>query len=163
MEILDILIIIVAIAALIRGYAVGIISRIGSLAAIILAVVGARLFGPAVYERWGAAAGADHATLALVAGYAVVFIACYFGVRLVARLIRGAIRTVRLGALDSLAGALFSLFEWMLALSLAMNLYAALASSGAALFTGPGHTLRAMVYNLAPAVIGYLQTLHIIG
>ncbi|MDE6277004.1 MAG: CvpA family protein [Muribaculaceae bacterium] len=163
MEILDILIIIVAIAAIIRGYAAGLISRIGSLAAIILAIVASRLFGPAVYERWGASVAPDHSTLVLIVSYAIVFAICYFGIRFAARLVRGAIRTIRLGIIDSLCGALFSLFEWMIAISIAMNLYAALAPSGADIFTGSGHFIRALVYNLAPAVIGYIQKLHIVA
>lgn len=157
MELLDILLIIVAVSAIIRGFTAGLITRVGSVAAIVVAVLASRLFGPEVYSRWGEGMWAGHETLSLVVCYALVFAACYFGVRLVARLVRGAVHTVKLGIFDRIGGALFSLLEWMLVVSLVMNLYAAVAPDGAAIFTGPGHALRSAVFDLAPAVIGYLQ------
>lgn len=159
MELLDILLIIVAISAIIRGFSAGLITRAGSVAAIVVAVLGSRLFGPEIYNRWGAGFSSEHDSLGLVVCYVLVFAVCYFGVRLAAHLIRGAVHTVNLGIFDRLGGALFSLLEWMLAVSLVMNLYAAIASSGASAFTGPGHSLRQAVYELAPAVTGYLQEL----
>lgn len=157
MEVLDILLIIVAISAIIRGFSSGLISRVGAVAAIVVAVLASRLFGPAVYDRWGG--GSGHETLSLVVCYGLVFVLCYLGVRLAAGLVRGAVHTVKLGALDRLGGAAFSLLEWMIAASLVMNLYAAIVPSSQETFTGPGHGLRQLVFDLAPAVIGYLSEL----
>lgn len=157
MELTDILLIIVAISAIIRGFYSGFISRIGALAAIFMAIMASRLFGHDVYARWGTMFGEDHDTLALIVSYAIVFVACYIAVRLLARLVRAAVHTLCLGLLDRAAGALFSLFEWMLVVSMCMNLYVAISPSGITHFTGNGHAMRHAVYDLAPAVIGYLQ------
>ncbi len=157
MELLDILLIIVAVAAIIRGFCTGFITRIGALAAIFIAVIAARLSGPAVFARWGAHIGPDHETLALVLSYVIVFVACYLGVRLLARLIRFAIHALCLGLVDRAAGAVFSLFEWMLAASILINIYVGICPAETARFTGNGHALRHAVFDIAPAVIGYLQ------
>lgn len=157
MELLDILLIIVAVSAIIRGFASGLVTRLGSVAAIVLAVIGCRLFGPVIYDRWAAPMAGEHTTRALVCTYALLFLVIYAGVRVCASLIRGAVRTVKLGFLDRIGGALFSLLEWMIAASLIMNLYAALVPTAKDIFTGPGHALRELVFSLAPAVAGYLQ------
>ncbi len=158
MELIDIIIIIIALAALVRGFSKGLITQIGALAGIIIAILASRLLGPAVCERW---APADSGTLGLTVCYTLIFTVTYFGVRMAARLIRGAVHTIHLAAVDRFLGAAFSLFEWLTAISLAMNLYAALMPAGRELFTA--NTLRTAVFELAPALTGYICHLNLLN
>ncbi len=127
MNTLDILVIVILAASLIIGYARGFVRQAGSICAVILAVVASRMFGLTA-AQWFAPSAADGASSitahgTAVAGYAAVFIAVWIAVWLVSRLLHGALRTIHLGAINSLAGALFSLAEWGLGISIALNLW----------------------------------------
>ena len=52
----------------------------------------------------------------------------YYAVILVARLLRTVTHTLLLGPLDRMAGAVVSIVKWLLALSVALNLYVIIVS-----------------------------------
>ncbi|MDE6377622.1 MAG: CvpA family protein, partial [Duncaniella sp.] len=134
MAIIDIIILIVFAVAVIAGFRKGFIVQIGSFAAILTAIIACRLFGaqvtelmlahcegePSVWQRYSASAMA----------YCGVYIIAYYAVVLVARLCRKAVGVLMLGPLDSIGGALLSVFKWFMALSVAANLYIALFPGG---------------------------------
>ena len=87
----------------------------------------------------------------------ILFIAGFLGVKAVAHFFKSVTHALALGGLDRVAGALFSLFEWMLVLSLLLNLWLVIKPQTDihALSTlGNGHAIEAIV-NLAPKLLGY--------
>lgn len=122
---IDIVILVVAIAAILWGMKRGIIRQIGAVAAVVVGVALARAFGPMLVGAFssGDSAGADY--VASVVAHIVVFLVGYIGTRLIARVIRKVSHALMLGPLDRLAGALFCLFTWLLGLSLALNVWQA--------------------------------------
>ena len=87
----------------------------------------------------------------------ILAIATYFGVWLLARLLRSAIRAVKIGVADSLGGALFKMLQWGLALSLVLNV--AEAVSGDTL-RDESKPWRGIVLDTAPAALGFLSDLN---
>ena len=93
----------------------------------------------------------------MVVAKVIVFIAGYLGVRAVASLFKKMTHALALGGLDRLGGAVFSLFQWMLVLSLLINLWLVIkpGASLAELSTlANGHAAPAIA-RLAPALLGW--------
>ncbi len=165
MAIIDIVILAVFAVAVIAGFRKGFIVQIGSLAAIIVAIIACRVFGqqvaelilarcdgdPSVWQRYSASA----------LGYCGVYIIAYYAVVLVARFCRKAVSVLMLGPLDSIGGALVSVFKWFMTLSVAANLYLALFPSGSCLSSSRlcGGKVAGTIVDLAPAVLGQLNRL----
>lgn len=149
---IDILIIIVAVAGAVVGFARGIIAQVGQIVAIIGSIVLCRLFGGTVASIFGSPDDFGNVIIA----YAIVFVAGYLLIWLVARMLRGVIHTARLGIADSLAGAVFKTVQWLLIVSLAMNLYAAVGGDKE-ITDAPGKPWRSAVADFAPSVLGYLS------
>ncbi len=130
---LDVIIIAVVVAAAVMGFRKGFIGQLGSVAAIIIGVVACRLFGPQVTDMiMPAGQGPEVNSMSKYAysilAYAGVYIVAYYAVILVARLLRTVTHTLLLGPLDHMAGAVVSIVKWLLALSVALNLYAIIVS-----------------------------------
>ena len=126
---LDVIIIAVVVAAAVMGFRKGFIGQLGSVAAIIIGVVACRLFGPQVTDMiMPADQGPEVNSMSKYAysilAYAGVYIVAYYAVILVARLLRTVTHTLLLGPLDRMAGAV----KWLLALSVALNLYVIIVS-----------------------------------
>lgn len=157
MTTLDILILVVFIASAGYGFYKGMIVQVGALVAILFAVVLCRLAG-----GWlaGVIAGHDGVSEAdVVIAKVTLFVIGYLSVRIAARFIKQITHALALGALDRLGGALFSLFQWMLVLSLLMNLWFVIKPEPAIeeLATlGNGHVGPAILH-LAPAVLGWVM------
>lgn len=155
MEAIDILIIIVAIAGAVMGFARGVIAQVGQIAAVIGAIVLCRVFGGAVASVIGSPDDLED----VVVAYVIVFIVSYLLIWVVARMLRGVIRAARLGVVDSVAGAVFKMSQWLLILSLAINFYVAVGG-GSDAAEAQGKPWRRAVTDFAPAVLGYLSQLN---
>lgn len=132
MPLLDIIILAVLALSAFLGYRRGLIGQIGSIAAIVAGVVVCRLFAGQVVDMVapGSAEGSDFSSYAVrILVCAVLYIAAYYAVILIAKLLKFAVKAVLLGPLDSIAGAIVSMAKWMLGLSLALNLWIALFPS----------------------------------
>ena len=155
MTTLDVLILIVFVASVAVGFWKGIIVQVGAVGALVFAVVLCRLGG-----AWLASviAGNDApGELDTVVAKVILFIAGYLSVRVVASLCKKATHALSLGALDRLGGVVFSVFQWMLVLSLLINLWLVIKPEPPIeqLSTlANGHAAPAIV-RLAPAVLGW--------
>lgn len=107
MNFLDIVIIVMLLGGLVMGYRKGLVASLGAVGAVVVSCVACHLLGA------GRSVPAN--MLIFVVGYVTTF--------LLARMIRSLVRAVALGFLDRLAGALFVAFEYLLGLSILLNLY----------------------------------------
>lgn len=128
MTALDIILLLVFIGSAWFGFRKGIIKQLGSLAAIVIAIIACRCLGPTVvtllmgsHPDWQASP-ISHATVSILAN-AVIYLVAYYGVILLAKLLRMVSHAVFLGPLDRIAGAAFSVAKYFLLVSLLLNLY----------------------------------------
>lgn len=161
MDTLTIITIIVFAAAIILGAIKGIVKQLGSFAAVVLSIIACRIFSEpatAIAARILGVSETDsalnHYTCAII-GCAAVFLIVWLLVWMVARLIHRVVTAVKLGPLNSIAGALFMAFKWMLVLSLAFNAWLALAPDSPAV-ARPSQIVDA-VESLAPATLGFIK------
>ena len=167
MTVLDIIILAVALGSAFMGWRKGIVLQLGGLAAIVAGIIACRFGGDwlaAFLENGNSVAAADPAGTTPDKGYfytvlsrVILFIAGYALVKMVARFLRGVTHALQIGFLDRVAGALFCLFEWMVVLSLALNLWVIVKPTAdvckhSTIFNG--HAVEA-VMGLAPKVLGW--------
>ena len=152
---LDIIIILVVAGSLAYGAYKGIIVQAGALGAILFAVLLCRLAGSPLAHMIAGGAVPDMMdyTLANV----LVFIVGYVSVRLLCRLIKSVAHSLHLGFFDRVLGAVFSLFQWLLVLSLALNFWLVLSpdTQYASLSHLAGGKVALFTVELAPAVLGW--------
>lgn len=165
MSILDIIIIIVFIASAAYGFWRGIVVQAGAIAGVITGILACRFLGP-----WATGFLSEilpelssSPALALyinsVIANVVLFVVGYTLVRIIASMIKSVVHALFLGFVDRTLGALFSIFEWMLVLSLALNLWQAIDSrhnvvSSSTLANGKA---AAAIMDLAPTVFGFAE------
>ncbi|MCM1029072.1 MAG: CvpA family protein [Alloprevotella sp.] len=120
---------IVLIAAVIVGWHKGAIRQVGSVAAVVGALVVCRTLGPLAVPLVGSWLGVDDPSQgsfsdysATMLAYAALFMLTWLIVWLLTRMLHQAIRLVHLGVIDKIGGALFLLAKWALVASMAMNL-----------------------------------------
>ena len=128
MSTFEIFLAVFSLIAIIWGAITGIISQLGSIAGIIVGVLACRAFGPQV-SAWleSLAESGSSRTLLMVLAYIVVFVAAYTAAWGIFRLLKIAAKKMQIGVLDRLCGAVFKLFLFIFCLSLALNLWNALA------------------------------------
>ncbi|MBR6758328.1 MAG: CvpA family protein [Bacteroidaceae bacterium] len=120
MQILDIVILALVAIMTIWGFMRGIVRQIGDLAALLLGIIGANLFG-SVVTSWMQ----THTDWPLIAcqlvAYISLFLIIYLTIRIVVSFIKSLTELVRLGWIDSLAGGLFGAFKTLLLISIVLN------------------------------------------
>ncbi len=157
----DILICVAVIVGLYAGYKRGVVRQIGSLAAVLAAIVVCQLFGDAaanvVAKLMGCADGTDAVRYAVASaiGHIVLFLLVWWGLGIVIRVVHDVIRAVRLGVVNSLLGAVFMAFKVVLVLSLLLNLWAMTDPSSKQLASS-GRITKA-VADVGPALLGYVS------
>ena len=115
---LDIVIIVLLIAAAVQGWRQGVIVQVIGLVAIVCGILLARnLCGP-IGELFGL-----EGTVARVAGFAAVLLVVILVVALIGRATRGLSRIVGLGVFDSIFGAAFSVLKVWLLVWVVLNLF----------------------------------------
>lgn len=145
----------VFVGAVAVGFYRGVIVQVGAVAALLFAVVLCRAGGLPL-ARFIAGEG-EPSSLDLVVAKVIAFIVGYLAVRAVASLFKKVTHALSLGGLDRLAGVVFSLFQWMLVLSLLLNLWMVIkpdASLSEMSTLANGHAAPAIL-RLAPAVLGW--------
>lgn len=127
---IDIILLLVFIVAAWLGFRKGFITQLGSVAAIVVAIIACRLFGQSVEEiimgqhpEWDS--GFSHYAVSIVAN-CLIYVLVYYAVLLVARLLHQLTHVVFLSPADHIAGAAFSVAKYGLLVSLLLNLYIAL-------------------------------------
>ena len=143
--------------AVIRGFIKGLFSQIGQIAGLIVGVLAARALTPSLLTMLRVDAGVDSASMVTtVLCYFLVFLAGYFAIVLLARLVRLVVRVACLGVLDRMGGAVFKLIKWTIILSLVYNLSAATGLCNAP--SASDYWLERTVYRVAPALFDMWQT-----
>ncbi|MDE5607462.1 MAG: CvpA family protein [Muribaculaceae bacterium] len=159
---IDIIILVIFVAAAAYGWWRGMIVQIGSLAGILLGILLCRLFGDGFANFLINTFGGDgpvspdtrYATG--VAANVILFILGFIAAKLVARLIKAVTQAVRLSLIDKLCGVIFSIFEWFLIFSILLNIWQAFRPSDPIIRNsslGNGRAAHAIL-NLAPNVLG---------
>lgn len=148
--ILDLFILIVLAAAAIKGFISGFLAQAGQIVGVVAAVLACRLFGDVALGM----VSEEPSLTTTICVYGILAIATYFAVWLLARLLRSAIRAVKIGIIDSLGGALFTMLQWGLALSLVLNVAEAISSET---LRDDSKPWRGIVLDTAPAALGFLS------
>lgn len=153
MTLLDILIVVLAISGAFVGWRKGLTGQLGAVAGVLVAIILCRWFGR---DLAGAFSEPDDTPstvmLHTVLAYVVLAVGAYVGVRVIARFVGSITKALNLSFVNRAAGAVFGVFEWMLGLSLMLNLWVGvfpdteLRTSNNAMVEG--------IRDLGPAVMG---------
>lgn len=156
---------IVLVAAAVVGWHKGAIRQIGSIAAVVGALVVCRSFGHLVVPMVGDWLGVNEAGQsawsdysATMLAYAGLFMASWLVVWLLTRMIHQAINLVHLGIINSIGGSIFLVAKWALVASVILNLLK-VVQPDAAIFhnlTGWQAWLTGVVSDFAPWLWGCL-------
>lgn len=154
---LDIIIILVAAGSLGYGWWRGIIVQAGALGAVLFAVLLCRLAGSPLAQLIAGGGVPDMMDKTLA--YVLLFIIGYVSVRLLCRLIKSVAHSLSLGFFDRVIGAIFSLFQWLLVLSLMLNFWLVLSPGThyENLSRLAGGRIALFIVDLGPAVLGWAQ------
>lgn len=152
MTALDILIFAVAGVSAVLGFRRGIVAQVGQIAAVIAGIALARMFGGEAAALLG---GGQPSAINTVCSHIAVFVIVYGLVLIIFKMMRKTVHGLKLGIIDNLAGAIFKAGEWLLLLSIGLNIFF-LISGGEGGVRSQSKPWRAAVIDYAPAVIGYL-------
>lgn len=157
MTAIDIIILAIIAVAAVFGAVKGIVHQVGTIAAVVCAVVVCRFFGGSVADHI-VESGAEHEGVYRTMVYVLVFVVVFAGVRLIAGLFSTALSKMHIRILDRVAGAVFSAALSVFAMSLLLNVYLAIAPDDRPRFETPGKPWRYAVVYFAPKVLGYITT-----
>ena len=108
---LDIIILLPLLIGLVRGLMKGLVIEITSIVAIILGIVGSRLWG-AMFATWLLHQFAWPESVCVVLAYALLFLGISILLHLLAKLLTKLFKKVSLGWLNRLLGGLFGTLKW---------------------------------------------------
>lgn len=112
------------------GWRSGLLRQVGRLVGIIAGIAVCRIYGPTLVDYFcGTGASVSDTVLYTVLSYVLLFIVVYLVALLLARLMRGMLEAVHIGVINRVAGAVFNIMEWMLLLSLFLNLWVSIVPS----------------------------------
>ncbi len=165
MSITDIIILIIIAVGLFMGWRKGLIAQLGKIAALIAGVVACRVFGDKV-AMWLVEAmsnpddAAETPLLWVTLAYIVVFLGVYFVVTALYSCLRKAVHLITTSLIDRLAGALFRALLYLMAVSLALNLWLLISPGSAVAMSRLVHTrvFGISILTLAPATLGAATT-----
>lgn len=169
MTAVDIIIAIVALGSAFMGWRKGIVLQLGGLAAIVAGVLACRIWGDRASQWLLTQCTVEGEALTDAQGYfytvlarLLLFIAVWAVVKVLSRFLRGLTHALHVGFVDRVAGMAFAMFEWLLVLSLALNLWLVVkpgtdVSRMGRMFNG--HAAEAVV-ELSPKVLGWAVSLN---
>ena len=152
MAFIDLLILALIVFGGLRGFFRGLAGSIGGVAGLLVGIVACRLFGSTVASALAATFPETEYYVTTISAYIIVFLIFYFGIKLIAMLLKETLRALNLGGFDRAGGALFGALKYLLMLSLVLNaLYA--IEPDASLFHSSGlmeGRVFALVMRMAP-------------
>ena len=160
MTTLDIIILVVFAGSVAIGFWKGMIVQVGALGGIVFGIILCHLAGTwltGVIAGHDAEGAASTTYIDSVLANIILFIAGFLSVKVVAHFCKQLTHALALGTLDRLGGAVFSLFQWMLVLSILLNLWLVIkpgANICAMSAIGNGHAIEAIMA-LAPKLLGW--------
>lgn len=165
MAAIDIVLLLIFILAAWFGFRKGFIVQLGSVAAIVVAIIACRMLGGTVAELlldsnpdWQTGSWLSRYGVSIMAN-AVIYLVAYYGVIIIARLLHKMSHVVLLAPVDHIAGAVFSAAKYGLVVSLLLNLCIVLFPNSKFIADSrlAGGKAVGWVIGFAPAV---LDTLH---
>lgn len=157
MNVVDIVILCIIVLAAVGGAVKGLVHQVGTLAAVLCAVLVCRFFGTqacaAVVDE-----SAKYVSVYRVLVYLLLFVGVFFVVRLIAGLFGTALGKMHVRALDRIAGAVFGASLAVLVMSVMLNVYLTMAPADRPAFENSRKPWRTAVLHFAPAVMGYVKT-----
>ena len=163
MSILDIVIIVVFVVSAVYGFWRGIVVQISAIAGVIVGILACRLFGPWATNLLTqilpplSSSQSTAVYINSVIANVMLFILGNTLVRAFAHMVKTVVKALFLGVVDRMLGALFSIFEWMLILSIILNMWQAVDSTRnvTSYSTLADGKAAAAVIDLAPTVFGF--------
>lgn len=162
MGILDIIILLTLVISGAYGCWKGIVLQMGSLAGVVVGILACRMFGvwltDVIHVHLLSAAGDANTVhyMSLVVAYVTLFVVGYAITRLLARLVQTVAKSLNLTVIDRILGALFSIFEWMLVLSILINICTVIFNFNVLVYAVLAHgAVGKAVAELAPLVFGF--------
>lgn len=161
MTLIDVLILLIVLGGLVLGYRKGLIGQLSSLISWVAALVLCYCCGDLVKDIFlafvpSAAQWPLSSITVKTVSLAFAFIIVMVIIRLVMRLFKGAVETVKLGFLDKAGGALLFMFKYAFILSIALNLLYAINPDMSTF--GTKHMLNNKPYeftlDLMPRILG---------
>lgn len=157
MTAIDYIIFAIIIIAAVTGAMKGFVHQVGTVAALVLGIVVCRFWGGDVADLV-VSPGSEHATVYRAVVYALVFVTVYLVVMLVAGLFTRTLGALHVRIVDRVFGALFRVLAWAFLMSIAINVYLAVAPVDRAKFATPNKPWRPAIAKLAPRTLGFLAT-----
>ena len=108
---LDIIILLPLLIGLVRGLMKGLVIEITSIVAIVLGILGSRLWG-AMFATWLLRQFAWSESVCVVLAYALLFVTISILLHLVAKLLTKLFKKISLGWLNRLLGGVFGTLKW---------------------------------------------------
>jgi membrane protein required for colicin V production len=151
MDAIDIFLLVIIAGGAILGYRRGLVMQIGHIAGMIGSVVICRLFGGVVADIFGAES-ASAIALAYIATFMIGYTAAY----MLSRTMNNLLHTLNLGIVDHLAGAVFKVMQYMLVVSIIMQLWLAIQPSEREELCAK--TWRTAIVEFAPTILSMSES-----
>jgi uncharacterized membrane protein required for colicin V production len=131
MALLDIVIFVMVVGGGFLGWRRRFTGQLGSIAGVVLGMALCRVVAPGLAEHFNQPGDSvQQRLLHTVLIYLLIGTVSYVGVRMVVRVTRTVLHAMHLCTLDRAAGALFSVFQWLLGLSVVLNVWLAIFPDG---------------------------------
>lgn len=153
MTLFDILTLIIVAGGAWMGRRQGLVRQVGSVAGFLLGFILCRVFAQPLAGHF-TQPGDDVQTrlLTTVMTYAVLFMGSWVGLRMCSGMLRGLVRTLHIGPVDRVLGAVFKALEWLLLFSLALNLWIMVMPDSRLRTSHQG--MQQAIVDFAPALLG---------
>ena len=153
MTLLDIIIVVLALAGAFVGWRKGLTGQLGAVAGVLAAIILCRWFGNDLAMAFSEP-GDTPSTIMLhtVLAYVALALGAYVGVRIIAHFVGTVTRTLHLSAVNRAAGAVFGIFEWLLGFSLLLNLWVGVFPNTQ--LRSANNALVGAIRDMGPAVMG---------
>lgn len=163
---IDIFFIILLAGACILGYSEGLINQLSSLSGVLLGIVAVWIGGDTATRIAASCMGIDLAEggsfakySAAVVGCGVLFAVVWGFIWSIGKMLRRAVKKIRMSVIDGIFGSAFMIFKWSLVVSLILNLWYVIQPSSPIFFGSrllEGKIFQA-VMNLGPYLMGYIK------
>lgn len=159
---LDLIICLAVGVGLYVGYRKGVVRQAVSLVAIVIAVLVSRMLGGAAGEVIAKLIGCDPGSFEAgmvcpVLGHLVVFLLVWWGAGLIGLAIHKVAKTLKIGLLDSLAGALLMAVKVLIAASILINLWMMTDEAFTDGRRSPGGQIVRLTAQVVPDLLGYVE------
>lgn len=149
----EVICLLVVLAGIVFGYKRGILVQLGKFAGILGGIIFCNVFANSLAEKFYSEYDEPTDVLLVhVMAYVIIFIASYIVGSCFGSVFNKLTRKVHLGIIDKLAGAIFNVLEYLLALSIFFNVWVSLFPDSKIHEDMEG--TKAFVFDFAPTILG---------